>query len=141
MVIFNDDVNNGRISIQTNYLTNRVNGKIHADWTENLSTCDEEDDKNYDPNFFDNWCANFYWCFRDYTHKCEPNGAVGITESQYKWALGLIAGIPVFIAYVIFGVIMIPTGVCWYIYDTNLTTCSFGILKDHETNADVTMYS
>ena len=112
-----------------------------ADWSENLSTCSPDSDTNYDPIFFDNFCANFYWCYRDFSVDCLPKYAIGITEAQYKWALGLIIGIPVFIEYVVAGVTMIPTGVCWYIYDTNLTTCSFGIIKDHENGEDVTLYT
>ena len=82
MVIFNDDYKNGRISINTNYKTRRVNGLKTADWSENLSVCNVETDKNYDPEFFDNFCANFYWCYRDFDNSdCKPNYAVGITEA------------------------------------------------------------
>jgi hypothetical protein len=80
MVIFNDDFRNGRISINTNYENTRVNGLKTADWSENLSTCNDND-KNYDPEFFDNYCANFYWCYRDFNLDCEPKLAIGITES------------------------------------------------------------
>ena len=79
MVIFNDDFLNGRITINTNYKDNRVNGIKTADWNENMSTC-SLDDPGYDPTFFDNFCANFYWCWRDYNYDCSPNYAIGITR-------------------------------------------------------------
>ena len=41
----------------------------------------------------------------------------------------------------VLGITMIPLGVCLYIYDTNLTTCSLGILKEAETGEDLTLYT
>ena len=81
MVILNEDYQNGRITIQTSYEKTRINGLKTADWTENWSLCTTENDQNYDPTFFDTFCANFYWCFRDYNLECEPRSALGITEA------------------------------------------------------------
>ena len=81
MVIFNDDYKNGRITINTNYEFTRVNGLKEADWSENLSTCSTDSDSKYDPVFFDNFCANFYWCYRDFNLNCEPNYALGLSEA------------------------------------------------------------
>ena len=39
------------------------------------------------------------------------------------------------------GCTLIPVAVCLYIYDTNLTTCSLGVLKEAETGDDLTLYS
>jgi hypothetical protein len=80
MTIFNDDLKNGRITINNDYALTRVNGLKEADWSENLSSCTVENNLKYNPEFFDNFCVNFYWCYRDFTSECAPNYAIGITE-------------------------------------------------------------
>ena len=59
----------------------RINGKKESDWSENWSTCNKSVNPNYDPTFFDNYCSNFYWCWRDYDYDCNPNFAFGVTET------------------------------------------------------------
>jgi hypothetical protein len=69
------------VKLQTDFSETRVNGEFGAEWTENLSLCSVEKYPNYDPNFFDNYCSFFYWCWRDFTSDCDPNFAFGVTET------------------------------------------------------------
>ena len=131
MIQFNKDLEAGKITNNKNIAGVRINGLLQADWSENFQViCSSWD--NYDPTFFDNYCANFYWCLRLYDFECEPYLALGLTQFQYKWLIGLLAGIPGLIAWIMAGITLIPGGVCMYVYDTNVTTCSFGLIKDDD---------
>ena len=39
-------------------------------------------------------------------------------------------GVPGLVAWIMAGITLIPGGVCLNDYDTNVTTCSFGLIKD-----------
>ena len=60
----------------------RINGKLEANWNENFNNmCKVGEDANYDPDYFNNFCANFYWCLRLFTtNTCSPYMAVGLTS-------------------------------------------------------------
>ena len=125
-------VDDGTVVLQPDYEKTRVNGKIKADWTENISSCSVKTFPDYDPTFFNDYCSFFYWCWRDYTTECEPNFAFGVTETQYRYFWGLVVGIPILIGYLVSGFSLFPFGLCMYAYNTDMTECSFGLITTED---------
>ena len=48
--------------------------------------CNTIDYPMYDPDYFDQECSNYYWCFRYYDSRtCAPESFSGYTEEQVEW--------------------------------------------------------
>ena len=91
--------------------------------------CSVEGTPTYNPNFFDDFCANFYWCLRIFdTSSCDPYLAYGLTKQQYKIFESIAAAIPAFFAFLTVGYV----STCMYVYDSNVTTCSFGVFASDD---------
>ena len=77
---FSIDLNLNKITTNKDP-TQRINGTFDINWSENFNfMCKVEETPTYNPNFFDDFCANFYWCLRTFnTTSCEPYLGIGLT--------------------------------------------------------------
>ena len=64
--------------------------------------------------------------------------AIGLTYFQFKWLIGLIIGVPGLVSWIMTGITLIPGSVCMYVYDTNVTTCTFGLIKEDDHDYYIT---
>ena len=78
---FTIDLNLGKITTNRDP-KQRIYESFDIMWSENLNfMCKVEETPTYNPNFFDDFCANFFWCLRVFdTSSCEPHSAYGLTR-------------------------------------------------------------
>mgnify|MGYP001383692546 CR=1 FL=1 len=50
--------------------------------------CNTVDYPLYDPDYYDQECEQYYWCFRYYDYAtCEPQSVSGYTQEEAEWIM------------------------------------------------------
>ena len=61
------------------------------------SECNVYDYPQYDPSHFDEYCKDYYWCFREYDPAtCAPVSANGWTETEAMYGIGVGMTVPMY---------------------------------------------
>jgi hypothetical protein len=108
--------------------------------------CNTHDYPDYDPNHYDEYCQEFYWCFKEYDPiTCSPVSATGWTEYEAMQVISASYWGPAYILWLAAGLWLMPWSTCLFMSHYNYTYCDamgdwFLELEWTVTNADGTTY-
>ena len=81
----------------------------------------------YDPNYFDEYCAPYHWCFKSYNETtCKADSAWGLTDEEARWIYVWAWAAPIYFAIVLLAVVIMPELMCLYIVN-DMNVCTFGL--------------
>ena len=86
----------------------------------------------YNPNYFDDYCKDYVLCDVNYDQNCMPVDAIGFDAKQTRQLEAFIIGVPTYIIYILFGLLVTPMVACGYLKNWGpnwLDTCSLGVIK------------
>jgi hypothetical protein len=79
-------------------------------------SCNTVDYPLYDPDYFDDYCTDYYWCFRNYDYTtCAPTDAWGMNEEQAEWVILLSWYSMFYMEWLWVGVRFIPWTSCLFL--------------------------
>ena len=78
----------------------------------------------YDPNFYDDYCDAYYWCFREYdANTCEPLSANGWTEYEAMQVISAVYWGPMYLLWGAVGFWFLPWSTCYWMADYDYFYC------------------
>ena len=75
--------------------------------------CNTHDFPLYDPNYYDDYCDAFYWCWREYDPiDCSPVSANGWTELEAMYVISGVYWVPAYLVWGFYGFWLLPWSTC-----------------------------
>ena len=90
------------------------------------SECNIYDYPEYNPTYFDDYCKDYYWCFREYDAvTCAPTTANGWTESEAMYVIGASYYAPMYILWAAQGLWIAPWTSCIWMAEYDYEYCDY----------------